>query len=54
MINLQKIPSEKWVTFITGNFKESGKSISEEDALRIATWMKNHPVCTAIITLYME
>lgn len=43
IINLQKIPSEKWVKFITGNFKESGKNISEEDALRIATLMKNHP-----------
>jgi uncharacterized protein len=40
---LDKIPAIKWIPFIVNSFKESGKSISEQDAGIIPLMMKNHP-----------
>ncbi len=39
---LQKIASEKWITFIMKQFKRTGKSIDKENAKLISDSMKNH------------
>jgi hypothetical protein len=39
---LQKIETEKWVSFITKSFASSGKSIPEAIAAKIPALMKNH------------
>ena len=39
---LQKIASEKWVSFIMKQFKRTGKSIDKENAKLISDSMKNH------------
>ena len=40
---LKKIKSEHWIPFIVKRFKETGKSISEALAAKIAELMENHP-----------
>ncbi|PKP01045.1 MAG: ATP-binding protein [Bacteroidetes bacterium HGW-Bacteroidetes-6] len=40
---LQKIETDKWIVFIVDGFKNSGKSISAENARIIASTMKDHP-----------
>lgn len=40
---LDKIALEKWIPFIVGGFKETGKAIEEKDATLIPSLMKNHP-----------
>lgn len=42
IINLQRIPSAKWTSFILQSFQSTGKTITEEDALSICTLMRNH------------
>lgn len=39
---LQKITTQKWITFIISSFKKTGKVISEFDAENISLLMKNH------------
>ncbi len=39
---LQKIETSKWVSFICGSFKNSGKQIDEKEAKMIPAIMKNH------------
>ncbi|OFY07979.1 MAG: ATPase [Bacteroidetes bacterium GWF2_43_63] len=39
---LNKIPTEKWVTFIVDGFKKSGKTIHPEMARKIPALMKDH------------
>ncbi|MFZ1978450.1 MAG: hypothetical protein WAV76_10895 [Bacteroidota bacterium] len=40
---LDKIPESYWIIFIGHGFKKTGKSISEECAIKIARQMENHP-----------
>jgi uncharacterized protein len=42
IIWLQKIPVEKWIAFITGRFKSTGRSISDELAAALARTMGCH------------
>jgi hypothetical protein len=42
MFFLKKIPSEKWVPFITSRFKDAGKQISEKLAERICQTVDNY------------
>lgn len=41
MMFLQRIPTEEWVSFITQRFKDSGKTISRDQALRICMATEN-------------
>lgn len=40
---MDKIPEKHWISFITGNFKISGKSISNELVRKMITMTNNHP-----------
>jgi hypothetical protein len=42
MFFLKKIPTEKWVPFITSRFKDAGKQISEKLAERICQTVDNY------------
>ena len=43
LIILEKIKEEEWITFITGRFKGTGKSINHTAAKNIARLCENHP-----------
>ena len=40
---MEKIPEKHWISFITGSFESSGKSISKELVMRMILLTNNHP-----------
>jgi hypothetical protein len=42
LINLDKIHTDEWVSFVTGSFMNTGKQINEKEAEMIADLMKCH------------
>lgn len=53
MMHLQGISRSEWVEFICRRFRDSGKSITETQAARIADAVDNHPAYVQHLAWYV-